>query len=99
MIIYLLCQLIKYRLHFSCETCGKMFRSHGGLKQHLKGNEKCLGTQEEVVKEVDHVQAVVLVDKQGQQFFQLEDGTLMPADDTTIYTIQEDDVNTKVFIQ
>ena len=73
-----------------------MFRSQSGLKQHLKGNDKCFGVQE---KEVEHVQAVVLVDKNGQQFFQLEDGTLMPADDTTIYTIQDDDVNTKVFIQ
>ena len=81
-------------LYFSCETCGKMFRSNSGLKQHKKGNEKCLGNAhlgdaQAEAKEVDQVQAVVLVDKNGQQFFQLEDGTLMPANDTTIYTIQE----------
>ena len=62
----------------------------------MKTNEKCqqnsIVETTEIVQEevVDHVQAVVLIDKDGQQFIKLDDGRLMPvAEDTTIYTIED----------
>ena len=75
----------------------------------MKSNEKCSNIVEtsEIVQEevVDHVQAVVLIDKDGQQFFKLDDGRLMPVVDTIeTYTIEENGDstsnvgNSKVFI-
>ena len=78
---------------YSCDTCGKAFRSQAGLKQCQKKCQNSIVETTEIVQEevVDHVQAVqVLMDKDGQQFFKLDDGRLMPvAEDTTIYTIED----------
>ena len=87
-------------LQYSCDTCGKAFRSQGGLKQHMKTTEKCstIETTEIVQEEVvDHVQAVELLDKDGQRYIKLDDGRLMLVGETIEYTI-EDQGHSKVFI-
>ena len=66
---------------FHCDDCGKVFRSQNGLKMHKKESCKSQETTEE-----DHIQAYMIV-KDGEQYFQLEDGQLLPVEET-IYTIR-----------
>ena len=90
---FLFCANFYLFTFYSCDTCGKAFRSQAGLKQCQKKCQNSIVETTEIVQEevVDHVQAVqVLMDKDGQQFFKLDDGRLMPvAEDTTIYTIED----------
>ena len=65
-----------------------------------KTTEKCntIETTEIVQEEVvDHVQAVELIDKDGQRYIKLDDGRLMLVGETIEYTI-EDQGHSKVFI-
>ena len=67
---------------FHCDTCGKDFRSQGGLRQHVKGTVTCQ-------KQKEPIQAVMFV-KHGETLFQLEDGQLIRTAGETIYTINEE---------
>ena len=86
---------------FNCDHCGKSFKSQGGLKQHQKGSGSCKFQDqnfqiEEPSEEIQHAYMVV---KDGEHFFQLEDGQILRAEET-IYTLEGDIVqDEKVVIQ
>ena len=82
---------------YNCDTCGKIFRSQGGLKQHVK-NTTChvnptiqpIVVSSNAVQEQSSNQIIIKLDKDAEHYFQLEDGQLMRADDGFL-TIKDDE--------
>lgn len=72
---------------FDCSQCGKSFKSQSGLKGHYK-NCNASTVSETIVEETQELKAF-MIEKDGIQFLQLEDGQLLRVSDN-VYTLNDD---------